>query len=304
MKRKEWSQHPHSTHEWQALVQHLREAPPVPWQQLHNTLSVLQQVHVQNGGQLSTIEADLPHSSHPAAPGNRDPLPLGLEPHDGHQRIRSSNSTGSTAEHLGERLAARAAVLADRWRQPTPPATTAQQNAGTPRPDLTQTHRAAPARANNSGEEGGTRAGAPNVEDSPSSSSTTTDSSSSTSATSGSPRPNVDTPAQEAATTSQTGPPSNPQRSPAPPNNNEAAMRRALRTLDQINLLDTLRQRVATFATPPQFIRGRVRTALHFSLEQIQAARTEQEQTRARTGSNKWKRKIETEERRRRRRNE
>ena len=98
-----WSQHPHSTHEWQALVQHLREAPPVPWQQLHNTLSVLQQVHVQNGGQLSTIEADLPHSSHPAAPGNRDPLPLGLEPHDGHQRIRSSNSTGSTAEHVPRR---------------------------------------------------------------------------------------------------------------------------------------------------------------------------------------------------------
>ena len=293
----------------------MREAPPVPWQQLHNTLSVLQQVHVQNGGQLSTIEADLPHALATAA----TPLPPATQIHFPWALNRMTDTSGyvpATAQeallntYLGERLAARAAVLADRWRQPTPPATTAQQNAGTPRPDLTQTHRAAPARANNSGEEGGTRAGAPNVEDSPSSSSTTTDSSSSTSATSGSPRPNVDTPAQEAATTSQTGPPSNPQRSPAPPNNNEAAMRTALRTLDQINLLDTLRQRVATFATPPQFIRGRVRTALHFSLEQIQAARTEQEQTRAWTlwmrkkGSNKWKGRIETKERRRRRRNE
>ena len=43
------------------------------------------------------------HSSHPAAPGNPDPLPLGLEPHDGHQRIRSSNSSGSTAEHVPRR---------------------------------------------------------------------------------------------------------------------------------------------------------------------------------------------------------
>ena len=219
------------------------------------------------------------HSSHAPAPGNPDPLPLGLEPHDGHHRIRSSNSTGNTAEHLPRRTVG---GKSGRSRRPVAaPATTAQQNAGTPRPNLTQTHRATPATVNNSGEEGGTKAGALNVEDSPSSSSTTTDSSSSTSATSGSPRSNVDTPAPEAATTSQAGPPSNPQRSPAPPNNNEAAMGRALRTLDQINLLDTLRQKIVTFATPPRFIRGRVRTALHFSLKQIQAAGTEQEQTRA-----------------------
>ena len=54
-----------------------------------------------------------------------------------------------------------------------------------------------------------------------------------------------------------------------------------MQTLDHIDLLGTLRTRTATFATPPQFIRGRVRAALHYSLEQILAAQTEQETTRA-----------------------
>lgn len=58
-------------------------------------------------------------------------------------------------------------------------------------------------------------------------------------------------------------------------------MRRALPALDNIDLLGVLRQRTFMFATPPTFIRGRVRAAMHFSLEQILAAQTPVETTRA-----------------------
>eukprot|EP00438_Fugacium_kawagutii_P019012 Skav234570 [mRNA] locus=scaffold2869:154343:155107:+ [translate_table: standard] len=51
--------------------------------------------------------------------------------------------------------------------------------------------------------------------------------------------------------------------------------------LDQVDLMGSLRSRTLMFATPPQFIRGRVRAAMHFAMEQILTAHNEAETTRA-----------------------
>ena len=55
-----WLHDPRSTREWHAVVQQLRQAQPVPWQQLHHTLVVLQDVAAATGGRLSPAEARLP----------------------------------------------------------------------------------------------------------------------------------------------------------------------------------------------------------------------------------------------------
>lgn len=58
-------------------------------------------------------------------------------------------------------------------------------------------------------------------------------------------------------------------------------MSRALHQLDDVNIVEALRHKVFMFTTPPPFLRGRVRAALHFALEMICTARTELESTRA-----------------------
>ena len=41
----QWGQHDQAGNEWINLLQQLREAPPVPWQQVHNTLTTLQHLN-------------------------------------------------------------------------------------------------------------------------------------------------------------------------------------------------------------------------------------------------------------------
>jgi len=49
-----WNQAAHSPNDWQTLVQHLRRAQPVPWQQLYNCLVVLQDIAAQSRGPAHT----------------------------------------------------------------------------------------------------------------------------------------------------------------------------------------------------------------------------------------------------------
>ena len=55
----EWRAHPRAGPEWQNLVTQLREAPAIPWQQLHHTLQTLQQLARDTGHQLPAAETAL-----------------------------------------------------------------------------------------------------------------------------------------------------------------------------------------------------------------------------------------------------
>ena len=144
--------------------------------------------------------------------------------------------------YLGERGATQAALLADRLRPAQPPQEPQQPPAPDPAPP-------------------------PDTDDAGSnSSSSTTSNTSNTSSTASAP-PNQTAhrqPARRPAqTTSATGP------------------NHALASIDGIDLMAALRQKTVFFAAPPPFLRGRIRAALHFSLEQILAAQSDTETTRA-----------------------
>ena len=138
-----WLTHPHNAPDWAELVQHFRLALPVPWQQLHHTLVLLQQLVVQTGGQLSAHEANLP--SHLAAQAAG--LPAATQIHLPWALARMSDNTGyipATAQeallqtYLDERLASQGSPfgrpLEATTATPGPP-TPAQQppNARSPR---------------------------------------------------------------------------------------------------------------------------------------------------------------------------
>ena len=262
-----------------AVVQRLRQAQPVPWQQLHHTLVVLQDVAAATGGRLSPAEARLPATLAQAAarlpPATLIHLPWALN-----QMTEASGYIPATAQeallqiYLGERLAARTALLADQWRQTQSASTTAAANTNAA---PASRHVPEPARPVPSAAEIPTPAPdqpgqhprrEPNPPGSPSSS-TSGSSSSASSGTSAHEAPNTPSPAQES-------PQSHPDMS-----SDIRRFSRALVSLDALELQPILRQKTFFFQQPPQFLRGRVRQALSFACACIIQANTATESTRA-----------------------
>ena len=121
-----WASHAFVATEWQHLVQQLREAPPIPWQQLHHALATLQHIAAQTGTPLPPAEAQLTTRLERAGSS----LPTGALIHYTWaydlclQHLQPSGYIPATAQEtllqtfLGERQAATAASLANHWRQP------------------------------------------------------------------------------------------------------------------------------------------------------------------------------------------
>ena len=291
-----WLHHPNSTQEWHDLVQHLRNARPVPWQQLHHTLVLIQQLAVQAGRPLPTNEANTPHNVARAAatlpPSTQVHLPWALEHMtDASGYIPASAQETLLQHYLGERLAARAAMLADQWRRPAPqPPSPPAQPTHTSTADQCAPATTEPAQ------------GPPGHASSPSSSSSTD--STSTDESSSTPTANTGNPARPAShphhaahgtatpstfssppapppTSSPRQSPQHTPRHPTDPPPNDRQMQAALRTLDNINLQNTLQQKCYVFSAPPSFLRGRFRAALSFALRQILTTEAEAHTTRA-----------------------
>ena len=119
----QWASHAFVATEWQHLVQQLREAPPIPWQQLHHTLATLQHIAAQTATPLPPAEAQLTTRLERAGSS----LPSGALIHYTWAYdlcLQPSGYIPATAQEtflqtfLGERLAATAASLANHWRQP------------------------------------------------------------------------------------------------------------------------------------------------------------------------------------------
>ena len=168
---------------------------------------------------------------------------------------------------LGDRLAAQAALLADRWRQPMPALVPSQPSHTPPQQADRQTPNATPLSIPtgpqptmlNPAAETQQQPTPPDHPPSPSSSSSTasTNSTTSTSSTSSTPR------------------------APPAPHQQPQQFRQALESLDQVDLDTVLKQKFFGFQSPPPFLRGRIRQALATALDAINAAETEQQTVRA-----------------------
>ena len=67
-----WRAHRHAGPEWQNLVTQLRGAPAIPWQRLHHTLQMLQQIAVDTGHQLPAAEQPSLNTLSPQRPVNQE----------------------------------------------------------------------------------------------------------------------------------------------------------------------------------------------------------------------------------------
>ena len=259
-----WRAHRHAGPEWQDLVTQLRRAPAMPWQRLHHTLQMLQQIALDTGHRLPAAETALVEQLGIA--GSREPTGAQIHfPWAMNLFTQSSGYVPATAQEallqnfLGERQASQAASMAERWRQQTRPATEARP-AHIRRYEATPSHRQPPPPATEARPAHTSRPPSPPTDSSPS---TTSSTSSSTDTTSSS------TPTARAPT-----PPAPPQPPPAPETTSpdERRLHVALATLDDIDLFATLQQKCLFFQTPPQFIRGRVRQAFSYALHNINTA--------------------------------
>ena len=262
----EWQAHPQAGPEWHNLVTQLRQAPAIPWQRLHHTLQTLQQLARDTNHQLPAAETALVEQLVTA--GSREPA--GAQIHLPWAMRIVTQPTGyvpATAQETllqnfpGERQAAYAATVADRWRQPRP----------APPTDYPPTPPAAEARP--------THMSGPEVQHPSEPPASPTNSSSSTnSSTSSTDSTSSSTPIARAPTPPATErPPSQPEA--ASPD--ERRLQAALAALDEIDLFATLQHKCFFFQTPAQLIRGRVRQALSFALHSINTASSEQGQSRA-----------------------
>ena len=306
--------HPRAGPEWQNLVTQLREAPAIPWQQLHHTLQTLQQLARDTGHQLPAAETALVEQLVTA--GSREPA--GAQIHLTWAMNIFAQTSGyvpATAQeallqnYLGERQAAHAATVADRWRQPRPAQLTnnhATPPAAEPRPANGRLpelqHPPQPP---------------PSPTDSSTSSTSSTPSTDTTSSSTPIARAPTERPPpqaeQEAArhqpdnheTTNPTRTTRTAAETPAPPGEPErdeqtpAAVvlqqrpqqstqlrqqqhtRAALASLDDLDLLATLQEKAIFFQSPPQFLKGRIRQILTQSLEEILTAPNAQHSARA-----------------------
>ena len=279
-----WRAHRHAGLEWQNLVTQLRGAPAIPWQRLHHTLQMLQQLAVDTGHQLPAAETAL--VEHLVAAASREPTGAQIHfPWAMNIFTQSSGYVPATAQEallqnfLGERHASHAASMAERWRQQTSPAAPPHNH---PLPQATEAnpaqitgHEATPSHRQPAPQ--ATEARPARTRSPPSS---PTDSGvSTTSSTSSTDTTSSSTPTARAPT------PPAPQQPPPPPETttspDERRLHVALATLDDIDLFETLQQKCFFFQTPPQFIRGRVRQALSYALDNINTASSEQGQSRA-----------------------
>ena len=109
-----WQQTATAGNPWRRLVEHLRQARPVPWQQLHHVLATLQQLASHTGQALTQSEAALLHRLHEAGacqpPGTLVHLPWAVTWFQ-----QPSGYIPATATFLGETLASTAATLAQQW---------------------------------------------------------------------------------------------------------------------------------------------------------------------------------------------
>ena len=267
--------------EWINLVQQLREAPPVPWQQVHNTLTTLQHLNASGdrpippeeqaiAQRIATAGSQAPHGSH---------VHLGLAIT---QVISSSGYIPATAQetllqtYLGPQFASQAATLAARWRQPHPPRPVPTPHAGpqhntdgAPNPigppeeqRGQQTRQATDPSPSSS----------PSTDPSPSDSSSTesTSTSSDTGETHGVARARAPPPPRRAPPSTHTEEPTHHHRHQA-----------AFHSLDQVDLQKTLEQKYCGFQSPPSFLKGRLRQALTFALEAIMQAHTHEQTVQA-----------------------
>ena len=258
----QWGQQPDGE-EWTHLVNQLRAAPPVPWQQLHTTITTLQHLNASNGQpvppaeqaaaeRIATTGAQTPHGSHVHLNWAiaQVSYPSGYLPATAQETLLQA--------YLGTQGASTAATLAQRWGR------SGQHFLPPQRLQHEQPARTAP----------------PPDPDPETSDSTTSsqDSSSTTSSTETATTSNSPPPAAE-----QPSPPGVPQiesrqhhssDTPAPANNvatNPAHVapneyREAWLSLDDVDLHTTLQQKHVGFQSPPNFIRGRIRQAMTMSL--------------------------------------
>lgn len=238
----QWASHVFFATEWQHLVQQLREAPPIPWQQPHHTLATLQHIAAQTATPIPPAEAQLTTRLERAGSS----LPTGALIHYTWaydlclQHLQPSGYIPATAQEtllqtfLGERQAATAASLANHWRQPAE----APHTGAEPQRPQAQHSNAASASA------------------SPDTSITSTSSDNSTT--------DSDTASASPAPAAQPGPAPIPAQTQPPPGHRATTgqldphMRQALQSLDSVDLLATLRSKTSQFQTPPSFLRGSI----------------------------------------------
>ena len=281
----QWGQQPDGE-EWTHLVNQLRAAPPVPWQQLHTTITTLQHLDASNGQpvppaeqaaaeRIATTGAQTPHGSHVHLNWAIAQV--------SYQLPSSATHPATTAQetllqaHLGTQGASTAATLAQRWGrsgqhllppqrlQHEQPARTAPLADPDPDPETSDS-----------------------TTSSQDSSSTTSSTETASATTSNSPPPAAEQP-------SPLGVPQIESRqhhssdTPTPANNvatNPAHVvpneyREAWLSLDDVDLHTTLQQKHVGFQSPPNFIRGRIRQAMTMSLTSIIQADTHEQKLRA-----------------------
>ena len=277
----QWGQHDQAGNEWINLLQQLREAPPVPWQQVHNTLTTLQHLNASGGRPIPPEEQAI--AQRIATAGSQ--APHGSHVHLGWaitQVISSSGYIPATAQetllqtYLGPQFASHAATLATRWRQPHPPRPVAPQHAG-PQHNIDGAPNPIEPLEEQRGQQ--TRqatdpspSSSPSTDPSPSDSSSTesTSTSSDTGEDHGAARARAPPPPRRALPNTHTEEPTHHHRHQS-----------AFHSLDQVDLQKALEQKYCGFQSPPSFLKGRFRQALTFALEAILQAHTPEQSVRA-----------------------
>ena len=280
----QWRHHAQAGHEWNNLLEQLRAAPPVPWQQLHNALTTLQQLSTTGDGPIPPEERAT--AQRIATAGSQ--APHGSQVHLGWaiaQVVSSSGYIPATAQetllqtYLGPQSALQAATIAERWRQPPPPPLpprpTPPTHAG---PQLPDTDRAPPPTAPPEEQRGQQtrQTPDPSSSSSPSSDPTPTDSSSTESSSTSSDEDHCAVQVRAPPAQTRTLPNTHTEE-PTHHHRHQSAFH----SLDQVDLQKALEQKYCGFQTPPSFLKGRLRQALTFALEAIMQAHTQEQTVRA-----------------------
>ena len=280
-----WQQTHTAGPSWRRIVEHLRAAPPIPWQQLHHTLLTLQQL---TGHPLPDAERLLPQRLYEA--GSQQPsgtlvhLPWAVnlfQAHNGY--IPATAQEALLQAFLGEALASATATLAQQWRALTSPSTTTTVATHEPPAPPADNQQVTAPPADDRHHPPSTHTTARDHADSPRSSSSNNSSNSRSSSRSSSDTTNgvsTGTSPGEAQPPQQGSQPHHPPPLEAQPQSSLVAndhtnmlqgsrLRNAFASLDPHIAEEFLAQHCQTFRSPPSFLRGPMRRAMHFSLNQI-----------------------------------